>query len=154
MKKIFFLLLTALATQFAFGQCDRFHFSSYCRIKPSESKGMVLSSQSKSGLLEANKTYSFQVVLFGNMDYKLIFCTQGEFSPVHFVISERESGQVYYDNQEDEYIESIGLTTDNTMTFIFQVTLLAEGTEFKDFNQNRGCIGMPIMYRRVPKMGL
>lgn len=154
MKKLILLIYSALAVQFSYAQCDDYHLSSQCKLSPKESKGMYLSTQSRSGLLEAKKTYSFQIVLFGNMDYKIIFCTQSELYPVHFVITERESGEVYYDNEKDEYVESIGLTTDKTITFIVEVTLLAEGVELTDFNQNRGCLGMPIMYRRVPKFGL
>jgi hypothetical protein len=153
MKKLILLIFSALAVQSSYAQCDGYHISSQCKLSSKESKGMFLSTQSRSGTLEANITYSFQIVLFGRMDYKIIFCTQDEFYPVHFVITERESGEVYYDNEVDEYVESIGLTTDKTITFIVEVTLLAEGTEFNDFKQNRGCLGMPVMYRRVPKFG-
>ena len=154
MKKLIFLIFCVFAVQFSFAQCDDYHLTNPCKLSPKESKGMFLSTQSRSGMLEAKKTYSFQIVLFGKMDYKIIFCTQSELYPIHFVITERESGNVFYDNMEDGYIESIGLTTDETITFIVEVTLLAEGVELTDFDQNRGCLGMPVLYRRVPKFGL
>lgn len=147
-------MLAVFATTTTYSQCKDFHLSYPCRLSPSEKRGMVESSQSKSGLLEANKEYLYEVMLLRKKDYKFIFCTEEEFKPVHFVIMEKESGKVYFDNSTDEYVETIGFTTDEGIVLTIKVTLLAIDNKFKDFSDNRGCLGMPIRYRQIPKMGI
>ncbi|PKP40469.1 MAG: hypothetical protein CVT95_13630, partial [Bacteroidetes bacterium HGW-Bacteroidetes-12] len=139
MKRIIQLLLILLITQSAYSQCDEYHLSHSCRPSPQEAKDMILSSQSKSAYLEANKTYSFQVTLFGGMDYRIIFCTASKFYPIHYTITEKETRIPLYDNKEDSYVESIGVSIENTTIVIIEVTLLAENAKFKDFRDNRAC---------------
>ena len=134
-------------------RCDEYHLSLSCRPSPQEAKDMILSSQSRSAELEAYKTYNFNMTFFRDMDYRIIFCTNRRFYPIHFVITEQETGNVFYDNKEDDYIESIGFTSENTTIVSIQVTLLAEDAKFRDFRQNRACIGIPVLYRRVTKLG-
>lgn len=118
-----------------------------------EAKDMILSSQSTSAYLEAYKTYTFNLVFFGKMDYKVIFCSKDKFYPVHYILTNKTTGVVLYDNMEDEYIESIGFSVDETIPIQVVVTLLAEGTEFKDLRKNRACLGICILYRKIPKLG-
>ena len=112
---------------------------------------MTFSSQSKSSYLEANKTYKFQMTLFGNMDYRIMFCTERKFYPIHYIITEKDTGIQLYDNEQDDYVESIGVSIENTTIVIVEVTLLAKDAKFEDFGQNRACLGGPILYRRIPK---
>lgn len=114
---------------------------------------MILSSQSRGAKLEAGQTYTFRMTFFRNMDYRIIFCTSPKFYPIHFVIREKDTGNVLFDNKDDDYVESIGFTTENTTMVTIDVTLLAEGANFKDFRQNRTCLGIPILYRKVTKLG-
>lgn len=114
---------------------------------------MILSSQSRGAELEAGQTYTFRMTFFRNMDYRIIFCTTPKFYPIHFVIREKETGKVLFDNKDDDYVESIGFTTENTTAVTIDVTLLAEDAKFKDFRQNRACLGIPILYRKVTKLG-
>jgi hypothetical protein len=144
------IVLTAFS---AFSQCETYYNKINCRPSPQEAKDMVLSSQSKGVMLEAQQTYTFQITLFRNMDYRIIFCAPRKFLPIHYVLTEKESGSVLFDNKDDDYIESIGFTTENTMIVEVKVTLLAKGAKFSDFRDNRTCFGMPILYRKVPKLG-
>lgn len=148
--QIAFLLLV---TSGASAQCVDYHLSFNCRPSPQEAKDMILSSQSKSVYLEAQRPYKFQMTLFGNMDYKIIFCAQRKFYPIHYTITEKETGLILFDNKEDQYVESIGFTTDKTTIVIVELTLLAEKAKFKDIRSDRSCVGVPILFRRLPKLG-
>ncbi|MDX9770947.1 MAG: hypothetical protein RBT19_11330 [Tenuifilaceae bacterium] len=152
--KPFIITITALLFSMAsYSQCDEYYNRISCRPSPQEAKDMILSSQSKSSYLEARKTYKFQMTLFGNMDYRIIFCTERKFYPIHYVITEKDTGIPLYDNEMDDYVESIGVSIENTTIVIVEVTLLAKDAKFRDFRQNRACLGVPILYRRIPKSG-
>jgi hypothetical protein len=153
MKPIIISIVTLLFALAGYSQCNDYHNRASCRPSPQEAKDMILSSQSKSSYLEAQKTYTFQMTLFGNMDYRIIFCTDRKFYPIHYVITEKDTGIQLYDNEMDDYIESIGVSIENTTIVLVEVTLLAKDAKFKDFRQNRACLGVPILYRRIPKSG-
>jgi hypothetical protein len=153
MKFILIFIAASLLSLLVYSQCDNFHNSSFCLPNAREMEDMIISSQSKSGYLEARRKQSFQMTLFGKMDYKILFCANKKFFPIHFVLTEKETGIVIYDNSKDEYIESIGFTTDNTTIIIVDVILLAEGVEFKSARESRTCVGVPILYRKIAKTG-
>ena len=153
MKRIFYIVTFLLLSFGAHSQCDNYHTGINCRVSPHEAKDMVLSSQSRSAYLEANKTYNFQMTLFGDMDYRIIFCTNKRFYPIHYTITEKETGILLYDNKDDDYVESIGFSIENTTIVMVEVTLLAERAKFKDFRDNRTCVGIPILFRKRSKTG-
>ena len=151
MKPLIITIVSLLIASASYSQCTDYHRRSRCRPSARETGDMNFSGQSKSAYLEANKTYKLQMTLFGGMDYKIFFCTEDDFYPIHYVITEKESGILLYDNEMDEYVESIGVTIENTTPVIVKVTLLAKDAEFEDMGRNRACIGIPVLYRRVPK---
>lgn len=154
MKKLILLsLLTIWASTTYSQRCDDYHLGVKCRPSPQEAKDMVISSQSRSAELEARKTYSFDMTFFRNMDYRVIFCADRKFYPIYYVITEKETGIVLFDNQEDNYVESIGFTSETTTIVTVELTLLAEDAKFDDFRENRACVGIPVLYRRVEKLG-
>jgi hypothetical protein len=153
MKHILYIVTFLLLASGAYSQCDNYHTGFYCRVTPQEAKDMVLSSQSRSAYVEANKAYNFQMTLFGDMDYRIIFCAGKKFYPIHYTITEKETGVLLYDNLDDDYIESIGFSIENTTIVIVEVTLLAKGAKFKDFRDGRTCIGIPILFRKRSKTG-
>ena len=88
------------------------------------------------------------------MDYRIIFCSPEKFYPVHYVLKNRDTGEVLFDNKDDEYVESISMSIlEESIPVHAEVTLLAEGTVFKDMRKDRTCLGICIMYRRIPKLG-
>lgn len=153
MKPFIITIIALMYSLTGYSQCDEYYNRISCRPSPQEAKDMILSSQSKSSYLEARKTYKFQMTLFGNMDYRIIFCTERKFYPIHFVITEKDTGIPLYDNEMDDYVESIGVSIESTTIVIVEVTLLAKDAKFRDFRQNRACLGVPILYRRIPKSG-
>ena len=71
----------------------------------------------------------------------------------HFKITEKQSGDVIYDNMDDNYNESIGFTTENTQVVIIEVELLSKDFEPSDFSKNRACGGLLVLWRKTPKLG-
>ena len=150
---VLFLIVSAASLSTLYAQCDDFHLSRNCRPSPHEAKDMNLSGQSRSTLLEARNTYDLEMMLFGRMDYKMFFCTQRKFYPIHFIITDIESGEVLFDNSTDDYVEALGFSTDKTTRINVQVTLIAEDAEFRDIRENLGCIGITVLFRRTPRLG-
>ena len=153
MKNILLIVIVLAAKTVTFAQCYEYYLSYHCRPTPFEAKDMNLSSQSKSAYIEAYKTYSFQMTLFRKMDYRIIFCAVERFYPVHYVLKDKNTGMVLFDNQTDEYVQSFSVSVEETIPVIAEVTLLANKAEFKDLRKDRTCLGIGIMYRRIPKMG-
>jgi hypothetical protein len=111
-------------------------------------------SQSKSAMVEATKTYKYQVVLFGGYDYKIGLCTDRGFDPIHFRIINAEDQTVFYDNEDDEFIETCGFSNEKTKKVIFEITLLATDLKVKDIGDTRACFGIAIFWSKIPKLGL
>jgi len=153
MKSLTIVLLLISANYVYSQRCKDYHLGANCRPKINEAIGFIPSSQSRSAVLEAHKLYTFNMSLFRNTDYRIIFCCDRNFYPIHFTIFNDESGEVIYDNKNDDYVESIGFSTDNPMNVTVHITLLAEKKEFKDIGQNRTCLGMLVLYKKIPKIG-
>lgn len=154
MKKIIIPVALIFASVISYAQCDEYYLSLHCRPTPQEAKDMNLSSQSRSAYVLARETYTFQFILFRKMDYRIIFCSAEKFYPVHYVLKNRNTGEVLFDNKDDEYVESISMSIiEESIPVTAEVTLLAEGTVFKDLRKDRTCLGICIMYRRIPKLG-
>lgn len=146
---IFIILLFAVAAQ---GQrCDGYHKTGDCKIYRSE--GFENYGQSRSALLEIKKQTTFKAVFYGQRDYKVVLCTDYGYYPVHFVISNADTKEILYDNQEDDYIESVGFTIDKTQNLLFDINVLAEDIKAEDAFDLRVCVGVNIYWRKVPKMG-
>lgn len=154
MKKLIVSTILVASTFISFAQCEDYFLSMYCRPSPQEAKDMNLSSQSKSAYVLARQTYSFKFMLFSKMDYRIIFCSPEKFYPIHYVLKNRETGEVLFDNKDDEYVESISISIiEESIPVQAEVTLLAEDTKFKDLRKDRTCLGVCIMYRKIPRLG-
>jgi hypothetical protein len=131
--------------------CYNYHSQKVCVSKLE--KGFKLYGQSESALLIIDSVSELPVIFYGNKDYIINVCTEKGYYPVHFVIKEYETKQVLYDNMEDDYIESVGLTFENPTKVIFEVTLLAWDVEASGFGEDDACVGVHIQWRRVIKTG-
>lgn len=151
-KKIYFIVIALLISTLAFSQrCDDYHKTGDCRIYRMD--GFEQYGQARSALLEIKKKAVFKAVFYGERDYKVVLCTDYGYYPIHYVITNATTGEVLYDNKEDDYVESVGFTIDKTQNLIFEITLLAEGIKPKDAFDMRVCTGVNIYWRKVPKMG-
>lgn len=131
--------------------CQGFHLNQKCSVP--EIDGFKRFGQSRSKLVEAKKTFTYNVVLFGGYDYKVGFCTNSDYEPIHYKIINADDNSVFYDNSNDDYVENVGFTVEKTKNVIFEITILATDKEFRDYTDYRTCAGIAIFWRRVPKTG-
>lgn len=133
-------------------ECKDFHKSRYCWIP--DSYDFKPYFKSKSAQIEINKVYKYEVVLTPKKDYKIGLCTYPGYEPVRFVIIDKETDQIVYDNSNDQFMESVGFSVDELpMTVSIEITVLATDLDPKDMKDVRACVGIQIMYQRVLKDG-
>lgn len=153
MKQMFLLIILILSSTLIIGQnCGKFHKNPDCRVK--NSNGFKPFGQSRSTVVDAGKTYKYQVILFGGYDYKIGLCTEKDYTPIHIKILNVEDSTVIYDNSEDEYTETVGLANENTKNVLLEITVMASEMEFRDVGDSRTCLGINMMWRKIPLMVL
>jgi len=153
MKGLILIIGFILQASLVFGQsCPKFHESGVCGPVVTRD-GFKLFGQSKSAMFEINQTSKFLVTFYGDKDYKVICGTESGFEPVRIRIVDQSDGKVFYDNIEDDYNESIGFSIEKTQQLTIEVTLLAQDFEPSDFEENRACVGILILWRRTPQLG-
>ncbi len=143
-------ILTPLLFSSNINSCGEYHKCMLCR--PNNARGFHVHGLSRSAVLEVGKPASFEIDLYGGKDYIISTCTQRLYYPIHMRILDNED-EVLYDNMVDDYIESIGFTVDSLQTFNVEVTLLCDDLEPEDFDENRACTGVLVMWRHAPDIG-
>lgn len=152
-KKIIILAPLLLISLLSVEQnCYKFHESVGCRVK--NTIDFKPFGQSRSAVVEAGKTYQYQVVFFGGYDYKIGICTEKGFGPIHIKIINKQDQTVFYDNLDDDYVESVGFSNEVTKNAILEITITASEMEFNDIGDNRVCLGIAIYWHKIPKMGI
>lgn len=150
--KIGLILAFALGNFYLAGQgCPGYYKSSKCT--DNQHRDFYMNGQSRSSVLEIGVTSQFEVVLKGGRDYVVTCCANSNFYPIHFTLINKDGGEVLYDNMYDDYMNSIGFTLENTQNVIISVTLLADGKNPEDFDDNRSCVGVAIQFRNTPRLG-
>jgi len=86
--------------------CANFHKTSKCYVFDPAEPDFKMYGQSTSGLLEIRRTFSYNVVFYGGMDYKFSVCSYDNLKPIHFVLIDKETGETLYDNETEEYNEA------------------------------------------------
>jgi len=56
-----------------------------------------------------------------------------------------------YDNEEDKYLESLGLGFDVSRPILIKVDVLARDSSEEEVKENVGCVGLLIQYKKYPK---
>jgi hypothetical protein len=130
-------------------ECDQHHIDGDCRYDLQRDHKIY--SQSHSITLSPLDTAEMNAVFYGQKDYILSFCTHRKMYPIHFVLIDQQTGQVLYDNEEDKYIESLGLGFDVTKSLIIKVNVLARESSEEEIKGNTGCVGLLIQYKNYPK---
>ncbi len=131
--------------------CQGFYKNSKCYVK--EAKGFKPYGQSKSAAIEINKSYKFQVILYGQKDFIFSLCTESGFSPLHFKLTDNQTNEVIYDNEQDNYNQYIGFAMEKTTTVNVDVEILMESEDNQDPKKTRVCLGVQIFWRHIPKLG-
>jgi len=135
-----------LFSGFLFGQdCGYYFKEDNCGMELQ--KGFKVYSQSKGIHVAIGDTIDMNVVFFGQKDYSFTFCTETALYPVHFRIIDPETGVQIYDNGEDRYIESLGISFDVTRNLTFKINVLGEKGAAAGMDVQTGCLGMLIQYK-------
>jgi hypothetical protein len=137
---LFLLPLVSLAQD-----CVEYHELGDCMMD--RQKGFKIYSQSKSVSMSPLDTLELNVVFYGQKDYILSFCTHKKMYPVHFVLIDPETGQVLYDNENDRYIESLGVGFDVSKSLTIRVDVLARKSSEEEIENYVGCMGVLMQYK-------
>jgi len=136
------LLIPAAA---AAQDCQNHHQMGDCRFDLK--KDHEIYTQSRSAPMSPLDTVEMSLVFYGQKDYILSFCTHKKMYPVHFVIIDQQTGDLLYDNEQDRYLESIGLGFDVTRSVIIRINVLARDSTEEEILNNVGCLGLLIQYK-------
>ena len=128
--------------------CDNYHTDGDCRYDLQ--RGFDIYSQSKSISIGPLDTAELNLVFYGQKDYILSFCTHRKLYPIHFVLIDQQTNQVLYDNEEDKYLESLGLGFDISKPILIKVDVLARDSSEEEIKENMGCLGLLIQYKKYP----
>ena len=147
--KILALLLLMLPGQLISQNCDTHHLDGACQYDLQ--KGYKVYSQSHSSNISALDTVELNVVFYGQKDYILSFCTHKNLYPIHFVLIDQQTGDVLYDNEDDKYIESLGLGFDVAKPMTIRVDVIARKSTEEEIKEKIGCVGLLIQYKNYAR---
>jgi hypothetical protein len=131
--------------------CKAFYKNSRCFVR--ESAGFQQYGQARSAAVEIGETYKLQAVLYGQKDYIISVCSESGIKPLHFRIVKKDNGEVIYDNADDEYNQYIGFAMEKTQSVVIELTILNEKEDNVDPMTARVCVGVQIVWRKIPKLG-
>ena len=135
----------------SYHSCIGFYKTYQCRIP--EEKNFKQYGMVKSDQVKVAEPYVYQVILYGKKDYKIGVCTENGYAPVHFRLINAKTKKVIYDNMEDDYVETIGLTIENTSDVILEITVINKKQKRTKEHNNIICLGVQIIWSKVPKLG-
>ena len=147
--KVLALLLLILPGQLISQSCDEHHLDGDCQYDIQ--KGYKVYSQSHSAIISALDTVELNVVFYGQKDYILSFCTHKNLYPIHFVLIDQQTEEVLYDNEEDKYIESLGLGFDVAKPITIRVDVIARKSTEEQIKEKIGCLGLLIQYKNYAR---
>ena len=141
-------LLLIIPIQLLSQNCEYHHLDGDCRYDIE--RGYKVYSQSHSASMTPLDTIELNAVFYGQKDYILSFCTHKKMYPIHFVLIDQETKQILYDNEEDNYLESLGLGFDVTKSLTIKIDVLARQSSEEEIKGNIGCLGLLIQYKNYP----
>ena len=142
------LLILLPSTSFA-QDCVGYHELGDCNMD--RQRGFKIYSQSKSVTLSPKDTIDLNIVFYGQKDYIFSFCTHARLYPVHFQLIDPETGDVLYDNENDRFIESLGIGFDATKSLTIRMNVMSRRASEQEIEDYLGCLGLLIQYRNYPE---
>lgn len=139
-----FLFVPAIDAQK--NSCKKFHLYSYCNANPGPR--FKYDGQSRSNIIGVGDQMIYSLVLYADRQYSINLCTSEYFKPVHIKLLNAETDEEMYDNQADDYLETITLNVDRTQRIKVFVEVLAEEMTEEEKLEYFGCLGMMIQYRK------
>lgn len=146
---IVFTIFTSLFSQ----NCNNYHkkFTSDCR--GSGDKEWIYYSQSKSALVEKDRTVTLRVIFYGENEYNLSLCTVNNLYPIHFKLIDVETKDVLFDNATDDYINIVQFGVEKTKSMDIEITAVGKLDVNETLDNKIGCLGVLIMWKTAPNIG-
>ncbi|HEC42890.1 MAG TPA: hypothetical protein ENI20_08700 [Bacteroides sp.] len=141
---LFLLPLSSIAQD-----CVDYHLVGDCYFD--RQRDYKIYSQSKSLSMNPLETIDLNVIFYGQKDYILSFCSHKKMLPIHFVLIDQETNKVLYDNEDDHYIESVGIGFDATKPLTIRINLLARKATEEDIQDYLVCMGLLIQFKNYDK---
>ncbi len=111
--------------------------------------GFKYDGQSRSNIIGVGDKLIYNMVFYGERQYKMHFCTSEEFYPIHVKLIDPISRELLYDNKVDDYINTITLNIDNTRRILIDFTVLAHDAS-NDLKMNYlGCSGVLMEWKKI-----
>jgi hypothetical protein len=129
--------------------CNKFHLYGTCMQYPGSS--YKIDAQSRSNTIGVGDKLVYNVVFYGERDYKLIFCATELFNPVHYILLDPESKELIYDSKKDDYPETVELKIENTRRIMIEISVLALNTDPTVTQDYFGCVGFLMHYKEKKK---
>jgi hypothetical protein len=131
--------------------CSGFYKTSRCGFK--QSADFKQYGQAKSAAVMVGKEYKYEAVLYGMKDYIVGACTEAGYKKIHLKITDKKTGEVIYDNEEDDYNSNVAFSIETTTNVEIAVEVISERDGSEDPENYRVCLGVQILWRKIPKMG-
>jgi hypothetical protein len=129
-------------------ECTDYHEHSDCIMD--RDRAYKKYSQSKSVLITIHDTVELNIIFYGQKDYILSFCADKLLYPVHFWFKDPSTGEVLYDNSQDNYIGSLNIGFEVTRPLNVMLNVVGKTAVNKDLNKYIGCVGLLIQYKDYP----
>lgn len=151
-KAILIIFSLVLISPAVFGQrndCKKFHLYAECNTNPGPR--FKYDGQSRSNIIGVGDQLIYSLVLYGEKQYKINFCTSEYFEPIHIKLMDGVTNDVMYDNKSDDYLQTLTLNIDNTQRIKVFVEILAEDMSEEEKMEFFGCIGMMVQAKKIKK---
>ena len=129
--------------------CNKFHLYGSCMQYPGPYYKM--DAQSRSNIIGVGDKMVYNVVFYGERNYKLIFCASELFNPVHFILTDSETRELIYDNMDNEYTETIELAIEKTRRIMIEISVLAQNADVVIAEDYFGCSGFLAYWKPIKK---
>jgi hypothetical protein len=131
--------------------CQGFYKTSRCAIK--NSSGFKQYGQARSAAVEVGKKYSYSAILYGRKDYIFNVCSEAGYKNIHYKIKNKTTGELIYDNEEENYNNAVAFSIEKTSNIEIEVEILYDKEKGIDPEKYRVCLGVQILWRKIPNLG-
>jgi signal peptidase I len=145
LKVLHIILICLIITGFELNaqNCKKFHLYGKCMQYPGPF--YKIEGQSRSNVIGVGDKLIYNVIFYGDRNYKLFFCTSDLFYPVHFVLVDDMSKKLIFDNSDNDYTETVELNIENTRRIWIEISVLANEAADDIADNYFGCLGF-LMY--------
>jgi len=139
------LLFSLSGINHAQEKCKKFHLYGTCMQY--SGPNFKYDGQSRSNVIGFGDKLTYNIVFYGDRQYKIYVCTSTDLAPVHFKLINPMTREVIYDNKEDNYLENLTLNIDFTQNILVEMEVIAsEATPERKYNF-LGCSGILIEWK-------